>query len=383
MKRFLFVVPPITSHMRPATAVAQALRERGHEVAWAGPQRFLRPLLEPQATVYPTGMRMYRDLRASETDAAQAFLAEYVAPLTRFVERAVDEAVEQFAPDAVVADQHAIAGALAAYRRNLPWASLLPGSRGLVDLYHGSTIVHAWINGTLAGLAPDVPKEHLIRLLYSPHLRIAFTTAALTGALGVDDTTILVGPALGQRPDDPPFDFSRVLDPARSLVLVTVGTLNIEISADFYHRVAQALEPLGDRVQAIVVAPAEVLPDPPGHVLVVPRVPMLALLPHVHAVVTHAGMNTVAEALWHGIPLVAAPIGLDQPTTAEQVVACGSGIRVDFDHASPPQLRDAILAVLGEPSYRNAAQRVGESFRAAGGAAAAAEHLHRLACHGR
>jgi UDP:flavonoid glycosyltransferase YjiC (YdhE family) len=380
MKRFLFVVPPITSHMRPAAAVAQALRERGHEVAWAGPQRFLGPLLGPGAIIYPTGMRMYRDLRACETDAAQAFLAGYVAPLTRFVERAVDEAVEQFGPDAVVADQHAIAGALAAYRRNLLWASLLPGSRGLVDLYRGSTIVHAWINGTLAGLAPDVPKEHLIQLLYSPHLRIAFTTTALTGALGRDDATILVGPALGDRPDDPSFPW--VPDPARSLVLVTVGTLNIEISADFYQRACRALEPLGDRVQAIVVAPPEVLPDPPEHVLVVPRVPMLALLPHVHAVVTHAGMNTVAEALWHGIPLVAAPITLDQPTTADQVVACGAGLRVDFDHAGPEELRKAILTVLDETSYRNAARRVGESFRAAGGAAAAADHLLKLAFRG-
>ncbi len=381
MSRFLFVAPPIASHVRPASAVSQALRARGEEVAWAGSERFLRPLLGDGVTVYPTGIRLYRDLRAVDGTAARAFLVEYVAPLACFVLRAVEEAVAAFEPDVLVADQHAIAGALVAYRRGLPWASLLPGSSGLLDLATRSSEVDAWLDGTLAALAPDVPADRRSWLLYSPHLRIAFTTLALTGPLDLDDTTVLTGPALGERPDDPPFDLGR-LDPARHTVLVTVGTLNVEISADFYARVAEALAPLGDRVQAIVVAPPGVLADPPGHILVAPQVPMLALMPHVQAVVGHGGMNTAGEALAHGTPLVVAPITLDQPTTAAQVAACGAGIRVDFDKATPDELRAAILAVLEEPSYRDAAHRIRESFRAAGGAAAAAEHLQRLAHRG-
>src|SRR5947209_19508604 len=115
-------------HVNPAVAVSRALSGRGHEVAWAGPESFLRPILGPDATIHRTGMRMYRGLRDTGTTAGQAFLDGYVLPLARFVIGAVDQAVESFGPDLVVVDQHAIAGALVAIRRGLPWAGLLPSS---------------------------------------------------------------------------------------------------------------------------------------------------------------------------------------------------------------------------------------------------------------
>jgi UDP:flavonoid glycosyltransferase YjiC (YdhE family) len=44
-----------------------------------------------------------------------------------------------------------------------------------------------------------------------------------------------------------------------------------------------------------------------------------------------------------------------------------------------PELRAVVERVLGEPAFRDAAQRVKASFAAAGGAAAAAAHLEVLA----
>ena len=116
----------------------------------------------------------------------------------------------------------------------------------------------------------------------------------------------------------------------------------------------------------------------PAHVLVTPRVPLLDLLPHLDAVVCHGGLNTVCETVLHGVPLVLAPVTLDQPVTAEQVVRAGAGIRVAFETASPAELSAALDTVLTEPSYRDAAQRLGDSFRAAGGAPVAVQHLETL-----
>jgi UDP:flavonoid glycosyltransferase YjiC (YdhE family) len=64
---------------------------------------------------------------------------------------------------------------------------------------------------------------------------------------------------------------------------------------------------------------------------------------------------------------------------AGQVVDAGAGIRVRFGRATAPKLGEALDAVLHEPGYRAAAARVGASFRAAGGAPAAAAHLEQLA----
>lgn len=321
-------------------------------------------------------MRVYRGLRDTGTTAGQAFLDGYVLPLARFIIGAVDRAVESFEPDVLVVDQHAVAGALVAFRRGIPWAGLLPSSMALHQ--DRSADFDSWVSGPLAKLCVEhgLPEIDPLSVLYSPHLQVAFTTTALTGPVDVPPHVVLVGPAIAERPDDVPFPLDW-LDPARRHVLVTVGTLNVDVAADFHRRVVDALD--GERVQGIVAAPADSLPDLPEHVLAIPRVPMFDLLPHMDAVVCHGGLNTVCEALSHGVPLVVAPITLDQPITAGQIVRAGAGIRVDFGTASSAELSGVIEAVLSEPSYRDAAHRVGESFRAAGGAPVAAQHLEELA----
>jgi MGT family glycosyltransferase len=189
---------------------------------------------------------------------------------------------------------------------------------------------------------------------------------------------VLVGPALGRRPADPgfPWDF---LDPGRRHVLITMGTVVEHLAGGFYVRMITALGPMADRLQAVIVAPADMVPDPPPHVLVARRVPVLELMPRLDAVVCHGGTGTVSEALLHGLPLVAAPIQGEQFTVARQVARAGAGIEVSFPEATPAELAPAVTAVLDQPGYRVHARRIGDELAAAGGASAAAAHLGALA----
>jgi UDP:flavonoid glycosyltransferase YjiC (YdhE family) len=133
---------------------------------------------------------------------------------------------------------------------------------------------------------------------------------------------------------------------------VTVGTLAIDVATDFNSRVVAALGPMRHTVRAVLVAPRRLVPDPPAHVLVLPAVPMLELMPHLDAVLCHGGLNTVTESLAHAVPLVIAPIRHDQPVNGVQVAAAGCGVQVDFDRATPDDLRTALTAVLDDPSGR-------------------------------
>jgi zeaxanthin glucosyltransferase len=380
MSRFLFVSLPLNGHAYPAAAVAGVLRERGHEVAWVGPETFLRQVIGPDTTVYPTGLRPYRGQRDLGARSIKSVWEGFVIPIARFMMRAVDRAVADYRPDVVVADQHAFAGALAAHRRRLPWATLAPGAMELTRPFENRPKVEAWVRTHLASLwtAAGLPGEPDVDLRFSPHLVLALTTAALTGTGAFPDQFALVGPVIGDRKTDLDFPW-QWLAPGRRRVLVSMGTLAQDVSADFYSRTVDALAPLADRVQGIVVAPAEAVPEPPPHILVAPRVPLLELLPQLDAVVCHAGQNTVCEALAHGVPLVVAPIRHDQPIIANQVARSGAGIRIRFHRVRADGLRDAVTAVLDEPAYRSAAGRVRDSFAAAGGAAAAADHLAALA----
>jgi zeaxanthin glucosyltransferase len=383
VSRFLFVPVPVVARLWPAVAIGDALAAGGHEVAWCGPESNLGPLLGPGATIYPTGKRSYREFHQSGTAAVRELWDEYVVPLNRFIQGPVDRAVAEYQPDVVVADQYALAGALAAYKQGVRWASLCAGvleltppagEPGLQEFVR-SRLQQAWER---AGL----PSDDRVDLRFSPHLVIATTSAALTGPVPMPDNCVLVGAALGPRRTDPGFDWDW-LDPGRRHVLVTAGTLSAHLVHGFVPRMMAALEPMAGRVQAVLNASAELLPDPPPHVLVTPRIPMLELMPRLDAVVCTGGQSTVNEALVYGVPLVVAPIRLGELSVADQVTRAGAGIAVSFAEATPAQLAAAVKALLDEPGYRAQARRIGGEFAVAGGTGTAAARLVTLAAAGR
>lgn len=376
MSRFLFVSLPLTGHVNPMAAVAKTLTAQGHDVAWAGSQAYLRPLVGPDAAIHQIPLRPHRRQADRGMAAAKTRWEEYIVPHCRVTLKGVDAAVRAHQPDVMAVDQHAVAGALVAHRYGVTWASMAPTTMELTRPYRALPKVEAWLQAHLAKMWTDagLPGRPPHDLRFSPHLLIAFTGTALTGPLSWPDNAVLVGPALAERPVDP--DFPRDwLDPGKRHVLISMGTLAAETSHGFYERAVRAVRPLGDRVQVIITAPPESIPDPPEHVLVRSRVPVLELLPRLDAVVSHGGLNTVCESLAHGVPLVVAPIKGDQPINAAQVAAAGAGLRVSFARVRPEALRAAVMTVLEERSFRASAARVRDSFAAAGGAAAAADRL--------
>lgn len=377
--RFLFVILPVVSHLWPAVAIGDALSAGGDEVAWCGPESDLRPLVGPGATIYPTGKRSYREFRQVGMTAARELWDEYVLPLNRFISRPVDRAVAEFSPDVVVADQYALAGALAAERHGIRWATLCAGILELTPPAQDPGL-QDWVRSKLAQAlqAAGRPACDRLDLRFSPYLVIATTAHALTDPAPMPANCVLIGAALGLRRTDPAFSWDW-WDPGRRHVLVTAGSMSAHLVHDYFARMMAALEPMADRVQVVFNAAADALPDPPPHVLVAPRVPMLDLLPRLDAVICQAGQSTVNEALAHGVPLVVAPIRLGELAVAEQVTRSGAGIGVSFSEATPAQLAAAVTAVLDEPSYRAHARRLAGLYAASGGTRAAAAHLAALA----
>ncbi|MEV6953811.1 glycosyltransferase [Streptomyces sp. NPDC051183] len=388
--RVLFVVPPLAGHVNPTVAVAAELASRGHEIAWTGPAGPLARLLPPHARILPSGERAgggyadlherWRDLRG--VGALRFLWEEALIPLARAMVPGVAEAARAFGPDLVVADQQALAGPVVARRLGIPWATSASTSAELTRPFADFPKVGDWVAGQIGGLLAEAecgggpgtdwdPR-------FSDRLVLVFSTPELVGR--ADDFPAhyaFVGPAFGARPTGPGFPW-QALDPNRRRVLVSLGTLNQEAGARFYGAVLGAAERLADEVQLVLVAPAGLVGPAPGNVLHLERVPQPALLPHLDAVVCHAGHNTVCEALAHGLPLVVAPIRDDQPIVARQVVEAGAGVRVRFGRTRAEEMRDALTAVLDEPGPRRAARRIQASFAAAGGAATAADRLEKL-----
>jgi MGT family glycosyltransferase len=382
VSRFLFAVPPLAGHTLPTVALGEELARRGHEVAWAGHREVCGPLLPDGATIYPAGdadwLAEVRQRSAGLRGAAAfGFLwADFLIPLAEAMLPPVEAAIGHFVPDVVIADQQALAGAVAAQRRGLLWATSATTSAELADPFALMPKLGEWARGLLTSFQLGAGITETADPRFSPHLVLAYTTEALTGpGLAAGDHVAFVGPSLGSRRNTAEFPYEW-LDPSRPLVLVSLGTVNACSGGRFFSAVVDALAPLA--VQAVLVADPAGLPELPPHVLAQPFVPQLELIARASAVVSHAGHNTVCEALAHGVPLVVAPIRDDQPIIAQQVADAGAGVRVRYGRAGAGELRSALVAVLGDPSYREAAGRVAASFRSAGGAAAAADHLEKL-----
>jgi MGT family glycosyltransferase len=384
VSRFLFVVPPFVGHVNPTVGVAAALVERGHQVAWAGAASVVRPLIGDRGPVFdcavPATLDAPRPVGLRGFAALEVLWRDVLVPLADAMVAGVAAAVDRFAPDVLVVDQQAMAGALVGDRTGLPWATSATTSAELTDPLAGLPRVARW----LAKLMGELRQRHLGSssgqdLRFSRRLVLAFSTEELVGKTELFDAPVrFVGPVLDGRPSAIEFPW-QLLDPSRSLVLVTLGTANVDSGHRFLGECVTALRERADRLQAVVVDPAGALAvDDDLDVLVRLRIPQLALLAKASAVVCHAGHNTVCECLDNGLPSVLAPIRDDQPIIADQVVRAGAGTRLRFSKATAQHIGAAVDTVLNVPSYRDNANRIRESFRSAGGSTAAAAHLERL-----
>ena len=146
---------------------------------------------------------------------------------------------------------------------------------------------------------------------------------------------------------------------------------------DFYRLCLEALRDYPGMVvmsvgRATDIATLGPLPD---HVIARNHVPQLPVLRRTALFITHAGMNSVHEALYHDVPLLLFPQSHEQNDVADRVVALGAGRRLPEKGLTPDSLRAAVDAALADPDLRVGSQRLGETFRTAGGASAAVDAI--------
>lgn len=375
--RFLFVLPPFAGHVIPAAAVGRELSRRGHAVGWAtySPVEGLLPevgtrYLLTTAVTTAEALQMREASGGRWMAGFKAFWSDVMLPLNREMLPQVDRAIGEFRPDVVVADQQAIAGALAARRAGLRWATSA-ATFAWASATRTMPAVQAWVDDQLAQLQVEAGLEPVEHPDLSSDLILAYTTRALAGATGSCLPFEFVGAPVDGRADATDFPWD-LLD-ARPKVFVSLGTVSHYRGREFLHTVVDALE--GEPFQVIVAAPPELLPECPPNFILRAWVPQLAVLGRVDVVICNAGFSTTGEVLAQGLPVVLAPIAYDSSIVAERVVAAGAGVRVRFYRCTARELRDAVREVHGDRRYRQAAVMLQEASQSAGGARAAADAL--------
>lgn len=99
----------------------------------------------------------------------------------------------------------------------------------------------------------------------------------------------------------------------------------------------------------------------------------LRVLGEASVFLTHCGMNSVSESIWCGVPMVLAPQQSEEGRWPGGLRSWG-GLRLE--RRGPAAIRSAVEEVLAQrEAYRRAIEPLAAGFRAAGGAARAAEKI--------
>jgi MGT family glycosyltransferase len=397
---YLFAVTDAGGAVPPVLSVAAGLARNGHDVRVLGD-----PVLRPE--VEAAGARHvdwthgpHRHVRSKETDIAKDWQARtpvgamaatrdgfMVGPAAEFA-RDVAAELDRQPADAVASEMLTFGAMLAAQAAGVPIAVLV------------TTILPLPVPGRppfgpgfmpargRAGRARDAAVGRLSGMLWNKTLPRLNATRASHGLpplghvfdqiTGTDRILVLTSEAFDfpapELPEHVRYVGPRLADPDwvedwtpppgdEPLVLVGMSSTYQDHTA-LLGRVAEALGRLPVRgliTTGPAVAPEEL--DAPNNVTVMRSAPHAQVLEHAAAVVTHAGHGTVIKALAHGVPVVALPIGRDQPDVAARLVASGAGLRLR--PGSPPRrIAAALERVLAEPAFRAAAARMADAIAA-------------------
>ena len=91
-------------------------------------------------------------------------------------------------------------------------------------------------------------------------------------------------------------------------------------------------------------------------ILIVKSAPQIEILKRASLFITHSGMNGTSEAVHYGVPMVCLPNSADQPWVAYRISdELGLGVRLFTPSFSPNQLKDAVVKVIKDSSFKTRA----------------------------
>ncbi len=165
----------------------------------------------------------------------------------------------------------------------------------------------------------------------------------------------------------------------KPLIYSSLGTL-VNGLEQVYRTILRAVAPLSD-VQVVLSVGRnlnlEDLGPIPSNTIVVRTAPQLELLKRASLCITHAGLNTTLEALAQGVPLVAIPIGYEQPGVAARIAHHGAGEFVEVGDLTVEGLSELIQRVRKNPTYLGRARYFQDVIAQTHGLDVAAEVIER------
>jgi hypothetical protein len=101
------------------------------------------------------------------------------------------------------------------------------------------------------------------------------------------------------------------------------------------------------------------LPDTPPNVKIMNWLPQQDILahPNVRIFISHGGLLSTIETVYHGVPIIGIPVFADQKTNIASAVNNGFAVSVPLPEITEEKLHWAINEILNNPTYRENIQQ--------------------------
>ncbi|KAH0615934.1 hypothetical protein JD844_026592 [Phrynosoma platyrhinos] len=190
------------------------------------------------------------------------------------------------------------------------------------------------------------PAKSMYELVHDSSLWMLCTDVALEFPRPTLPNVVYVGGILTKPASPLPEDLQTWVDGANEngFVLVSFGAGVKYLSEDIAKKLAHALARLPQRV---IWRFSGNKPRNLGH-------------PNIKAFLSHGGLNSIFETMYHGVPVVGIPLFGDHYDTMTRVQAKGMGILLNWKTLTEDELYNALVKVINDPSYRRQAQKLSE-----------------------
>lgn len=353
MTHFLIVSYPALGHVNPTLAIARELVAAGEEVTVVTSASFARRFRAVGALVLTPRV------------APDVYVAETLTPrsagrmITGLVRRMIVEIVSTLLVARLRADLVLVDAMWEWPARVAGWCG---GRVALLSTTYAVTEGMPW-RWTRHGRTFPGPLTRLHR--HRPQVRrINHASLVLVNSLpelqpAVDTLPArlaLVGPLLGDQDGEDDDQLSRWLDSRRDRVLfVSAGTVFARGAAFFRRVIAAFAEADGD--WSVVIATGHLDPrkvgEPPANMVVRRRVPQIAVLARADVFLTHAGANSVHEAVRAGVPMIVAPRARDQWFIARRLIELRVALALPPVATGPEGLRSVVECVAADRAMRD------------------------------
>lgn len=393
--RIGFFAPAVPGHTNPMATLARAVQARGHH-----PVYFARPEIVarieaagldvcPFSTEYFKPGQFAEQLQTMarlEGAAANHYAAEIMAESCRKViadgPRVIRESrVEGLVLDAVTRDLD-----LVAMHMGVPYVHV---NCGLHVDYTGRTPPYFFdwpYEAGPAARARNLAGLHAAAQIRAPFLRVVQEYVQQVGLpldLNKPYATFSKRAQLTQTPKEfdfpsdhwppyfhytgpfhekafrPPVPFPWERLTGEPLIYASMGTM-LNGAREVFQTILEAASAPGRQLVLSIGAnlTPEAVGPAPGNTIVVNQAPQLDILQRAALCITHAGLNTVLEALSQGVPLVAIPVAYDHPGIAARIRYSQTGLHTPLRQLTVEGLREQVNQVLHDPLYGERAQRL-------------------------